>query len=207
MAKEGTGKLGAAVTFVSVATFAAAMIVELVSGAHTAYVSYLSSVFIAMGYVLMAAAVVARGGRRASSVGLAGLTFAAIYAVLIFIVYFAMLTTVRLSENLSDGVLSIISYERLGSLFFNYNLLGYSFMALSTFFIGSAVEPVNRRNGRFRALLKIHGAFFPPCLIMPMTGTFTPDTSPVVGTVILLAWCAYFLPVCVLGWQYFRADG
>ena len=200
------GKLGAAVTGVSVTAFAGAMLIELATGLYTASVSYFASIFIAVGYVILAAAVVARGGGKGSAAGLTGLVFAAIYAVLIFIVYFAMLTTIRLNGNLSDEALSLINYERLGSLFFNYNLLGYGFMALSTFFVGFVVEPRYKGDRAFRALLWIHGVFFLSCFIMPMTGAFTEDTSPVIGTVILLAWCAFFMPVCVLGWNYFRSD-
>lgn len=64
---------------------------------------------------------------------IAAMCFASIYAVLIFIVYFAQCTTLHLNKNLSEEVLSIISYSHLGSLYFNYDLLGYGFMALSTF--------------------------------------------------------------------------
>ena len=201
------GKVGAGITGVSVLVFAGAMLVELVTGVSTASISYVASIFIAIGYVLFASGVVSLGSdSKVPAAGFAGLTFAAIYAVLILIVYFAMLTTVRLNTQLSNEALSLISYEHLGSLFFNYNLLGYGFMSLSTFFVGFTVAPRDKGDRVFRALLRIHGVFFFSCLIMPMTGAFTADTSPAIGMAILLVWCAFFMPVCVLGWRYLSHD-
>ena len=96
--------------------------------------------------------------------------------------------------------------KHLGSLFFNYDLLGYGFMGLSTFFIGFTVIPNNKGDKAFRLLLWIHGIFFVSCLLMPMFPIFTPDMADgeIIGTLVLLVWCAYFLPICVLGWKYFR---
>ena len=63
-------------------------------------------------------------------------------------------------------------------LLFNYDLLGYGMMALSTFFIG----------------------LFISCFIMPMTGVFTNMATGETGnggTIALLIWCAYFFPIGV----------
>jgi hypothetical protein len=140
-----------------------------------------------------------------TAAGLAGLLFAVIYAMLVIIVYYAMLTTVRMNDTLGRETLSIISYEHLGSLFFNYDLLGYGFMGLSTFFIGFTITPNNKSESALRLLLWIHGIFFLSCLLMPMFPLFTPDMEggDVIGTLVLLVWCIYFLPVCVLGWKRF----
>lgn len=67
-----------------------------------------------------------------------GLIFATIYAVLIVIVYFAQTTTVRL-ETLTPQASEILDFNK-GGLIFNYDLLGYGFMALSTFFTGLTIE-------------------------------------------------------------------
>ena len=208
MKNNTLGKISAAVTGISVASFALAMLVSLASGIYTAHVSFLASMFIAIGYVVFATAMVAcNKDKQALGTGLAGVAFAVVYALLIFIVYYAMLTTVRMNSALSDAALSIISYESLGSLFFNYNLLGYGFMGLSTFFIGFQVRGKSKHSKALRMLLWIHGVFFLSCLIMPMFPVFMPDMAggELIGTVVLLFWCAYFLPVCVLGWKYFRA--
>ena len=54
-------------------------------------------------------------------------------------------------------------------------------------------------------MLKIHGIFFPSCFLVPMFPLFNGgDGDTLTGTVLLLVWCAYFLPVCCLGFGYFR---
>jgi len=201
------GKIGAATTGVSVAAFALAMLVALASGLSTAFISYLASMFIAVGYVIFAAALFSQSlGTPNVATGATGLAFSVVYAVFVFIVYYAMLTTVRMNTGLSDEAMAIISYERLGSLFFNYDLLGYGFMGLSTFFLGFTIAPQDKGDRTLRILLWIHGVFFLTCFIMPLFPLFTPDMEggEVIGTLVLLVWCAYFLPVCVLGWRYFQ---
>lgn len=84
--------------------------------------------------------------------GLSGIAFAIIYVVLILLVYYAECTTIRLNQNLSQETLSIISYSYIGSLFFIYDLLGYGFMGLSTFFIGFIIIPQDRVDKIFRRL-------------------------------------------------------
>ena len=137
------------------------------------------------------------------AVGLSGIAFAAVYAVIIFLVYFAECTTVRLNTALSSETLSIISYGYIGSLFFNYDLLGYGFMGLSTFLIGFTVKADDKASKALRLLLLIHGVFFFSCLIVPMFPVFKAGTSNVPGTILLETWCLYFLPVCILGYKYF----
>jgi len=185
------------------------MLVGLVSVLNTNLVSYLVCIFIAVGYIMLTAAFIApQKGRLFTAVGLAGLAFAVVYALLIFIVYYAMLTTVRMNVALSEEALSIISYEHLGSLFFNYNLLGYGLMGLSTFFVGFTVMTKTKGDRALKLLLRIHGIFFVSCLIMPMFPVFTHDMSggDIIGTLVLLVWCAYFLPVCTLSWRYFKNE-
>jgi hypothetical protein len=201
------GKIGAIVTGASVAVFTLAMLVWLATGLHTAYVSYFVCIFIAVGYVMFSAALAAPSRDKSlTATGLTGMAFSVIYSVLIIIAYYAMLTTVRMNNTLSGEALSIISYEHLGSLFFNYDLLGYGFMGLSTFFIAFTVTPKGKGDKALRLLLWIHGIFFVSCFFMPMFPIFTTDmaSGEFIGTLVLLVWCAYFLPICILGYQYFR---
>ena len=96
---------------------------------------------------------------------------------------------------------------RKGGLLFNYDLLGYGMMALSTFFLGLSMEPDGKADKWLRALLLIHGVFFLSCFVMPMTGMFiglANSDGGNGGTVALLLWCAYFLPVGVLSYLHFR---
>ena len=49
--------------------------------------------------------------------------------------------------------------------------------------------------------------FFIGCFIMPMTGVFTSMESGENGnggTIALLCWCVYFLPIGVLAYKHFQ---
>lgn len=201
------GKTGAAITGLAVLSFAVSMIVRLFDDSIGTFPSCLSSFFIAIGFVVFICSVLAVNNRPENkAVGIAGISFAGIYAVIIFLVYFAEITTVRMNNTLSEEALSIISYGYTGSLFFNYDLLGYAMMALSTFLSAFAIIPKNKGDKALRLLLWIHGVFFLSCLIVPMFPVFKAGTSILPGTILLEIWCAYFLPICILGFRYFKIN-
>ena len=89
--------------------------------------------------------------------------FAIIYAVLILLVYFAQTTSVRL-ENLNEQAIRILDYQR-GGLLFNYDLLGYGMMALSTFFIGLSMNPTSKADKWLKCRMMVHGVFFISCSV------------------------------------------
>jgi hypothetical protein len=204
-ANQRIGKIGAGITGVAVAAFAISMLVELICGIPMVFISQLVCIFIALGYVILAGSIAAHNSNtEKKAAGVVGVAFSAMYATLILIVYYAGVTTVNLDKSLSSETLSIISYAQTGSLFFNYDLLGYGIMALSTFFIGFTVEPRNKGDSAFRLLLWIHRIFFPACLVIPMFGVFNGSGDALIGTLLLEIWCLYFMPLCVLGYRYFR---
>lgn len=130
--------------------------------------------------------------------------FAAIYAVLVFIVYFAQTTAVRL-DGLDEQAMRILDFPR-GGLFFSYDLLGYGMLALSTFFVGLTIQAKTRADKWLKCLMMIHGVFFFGCFIMPMTGAFSSMASgetSLGGVIALEFWCAYFTPVGVLAALHF----
>ena len=60
-----------------------------------------------------------------------------------------------------------------------------------------------------KALMMIHGVFFLSCFVMPMTGMFTgmaEGDGGNGGTVALLFWCVYFLPVGALAYRHFQRE-
>ncbi len=203
MNNNAMGKIGAAVTGLAVLSFAVSMVVGLFS--NTIFASCLASIFIAIGFIPFMVSLVSKSkNANRKAVGMTGILFAAVYAVIIFLVYYAEITTVRMNPLLSDETLSIISYGHLGSLFFNYDLLGYAFMGLSTFLVAFTLAPKSKGDRVLRGLLWGHGAFFLSCLFVPLFPVFTAGTSQVPGTILLEIWCAYFLPVCLLGYNTFR---
>ena len=199
------GRTGAAITGLAVLSFSVSMVFGLFS--NMIFASCLSSIFIAIGFIPFMVSLFSKcKNTDKKAVGLTGIAFAAVYAVIIFLVYYAECTTIRMNSLLSDEALSIISYGHIGSLFFNYDLLGYGFMGLSTFLIGFTIEPKSKGDKVLRGLLWGHGVFFLSCLFMPMFAVFTKGTSNVPGTILLEIWCAYFIPICILWYRYFRKE-
>lgn len=194
-------KIGAAVVTITVFLFAVCMIVDFSFG------SYFVCMFLPLGYIMMAVGFQYESCEERRVPANIGVVIAAIYAVLIFLVYFAQTTSVRL-ENLNEQAVRILDFER-GGLLFNYDLLGYGMMALSTFFIGLSINPNSKVDKWLKYLMIIHGVFFISCFIMPMTGMFTSMANGEAGnggTIALLGWCAYFLPIGVLAYKHFQKD-
>ena len=191
-------KIGALIVAVTVFLFAVCLIFGFNFG------SYLVCMLLPIGYIMMAAGFhhECREEQRVSAN--IGLVFSAIYAVLIFLVYFAQTTSVRL-EDLNEQAILILDYQR-GGLLFNYDLLGYGMMALSTFFIGLSIKADSKSDRWLKYLMMIHGIFFVGCFIMPMTGVFIGmenGKTNIGGVAALIAWCAYFLPIGILAYRHF----
>jgi len=192
-------KIGAAVVTITVFLFAACMIADFPFG------SYLVCMFLPLGYMMMAAGFQYESCEERRVPANIGDALAAVYAVLIFLVYFAQTTSVRL-DNLNEQALRILAFER-GGLLFNYDLLGYGIMALSTFFIGLSIIPKSKADKWLKGLMLVHGVFFISCFFMPMTGMFTSMAEGDAGnggTIALLGWCAYFFPIGILAYRHFQ---
>ena len=192
-------KIGAAVVTITVFLFAVCMLIDFSFG------SYLVYMFLPLGYIMMAVGFQYESCENRRVSANIGVAIAIIYAVLILLVYFAQTTSIRL-ENLNEQAIRILDYQR-GGLLFNYDLLGYGMMALSTFFIGLSMNPASKADKWLKCLMMVHGVFFISCFIMPMTGVFTDMASGGTGsggTIALLGWCAYFIPIGVLAYRHFQ---
>lgn len=194
-------KIGAAVVTVSVFLFAVCLITDFSFG------SYFVCMFLPIGYIMMSAGFHHESDEEHKVAANVGMIFSAIYAVLIFLVYFAQTTNVRL-DNMNEQALKILDFKR-GGLIFSYDLLGYGMMALSTFFIGLTIKAKSKADKWLKYLMMIHGVFFISCFIMPMTGVFSEMSdggTSVGGVVALVFWCVYFLPIGILSLLHFKAD-
>lgn len=192
-------RIGAAIVTTTVFLFAVCMIVDFPFG------SYFVCMFLPLGYIMMAVGFQYESCEDRRVPAGIGVAIAVIYAVLILLVYFAQTTSVRL-EDLNEQAIRILNYQR-GGLLFNYDLLGYGMMALSTFFIGLSINPNSKADKWLKRLMMVHGIFFIGCFVMPMTGVFTSMASGEAGnggTIALLGWCAYFLPIGVLAYKHFQ---
>jgi len=191
-------RIGSAIVAITVFLFAFFMIIDFTFG------SYFVCMFLPIGYIMMISGFhnSCPEDRRVSAN--IGMVFSGIYAVLILLVYYAQVTTVRLEKS-SEQAVRILDY-RYGGLLFNYDLLGYGMMALSTFFIGLSIKAECTSDKWLKYLMMIHGIFFFSCFIMPMTGMFTNMAnreSGNGGTIALVFWCIYFFPIGVLSYKHF----
>lgn len=194
-------KIGAAIVTLTVFLFAIFMIVDFPFG------SYLVCMFLPIGYIMMVAGFHHESAKEQRVSANIGMIFSAIYAVLIFLVYFAQTTTVRL-DDINEQAIKILAFQS-GGLLFNYDLLGYGMMALSTFFIGLSIKAESKSDKWLKYLMMIHGVFFISCFIMPMTGVFTSTANGDNGrggTIALLFWCAYFFPIGILSYRHFGKE-
>lgn len=192
-------RIGAAVVTITVFLFAVCLIVDFLFG------SYLVCMFLPLGYIMMAVGFQYESCEERRVAANIGVVMAAVYAVLILLVYFAQTTTVRL-DDLSEQALRILAFQR-GGLLFNYDLLGYGMMALSTFFIGLSIVPNSKTDQWLKGLMLVHGIFFVSCFFLPMTGMLTSMASEEAGnggTIALVGWCMYFFPIGILSYQHFR---
>jgi len=172
----------------------------------TNFGSYITSIFIAFSFVPMMCAYSFYAKSETKLSGYTAMIFSGMYATIILLVYFAQVTSVRL-DNLQIQTIQVLDYQKFG-LFFNYDLLGYGLMSLSTFFAGLTFDTESKSDKWLKALLLIHGVFFIPCFIMPMLGMFTPDLEGAtwIGTAILGVWCVYFIPVGMLSFLHFSKN-
>lgn len=165
--------------------------------------SYLFSIFIAFSFVPMICSYAFYAKLETKLAGIVAVGFTAIYATLISLVYFAQMTTVK-TGGLTAQAAALLDFQQFG-LFFNYDMLGYAFMALSTFFAGLTVCVKSKADKWLKGLLLVHGVFFITCFILPMLGLFTPNMTGAewIGIAVLEFWCVYFVPIGILSLIHF----
>ena len=192
-------KAGSAVVTVTVFLFALFLLFNYSLG------GYFVCLILPVGFIMMTAGLhneIESDRKVAADIGL---VLAAVYGVFIMLVYFSQLTTVS-NEQLNEQASKLLKFSNYG-LIFNYDLLGYGVMALSTFFTGLAIKPKNKADKWLRALMIIHGIFYLSCTFMPMTGMFANMSSGgdgLGGRLALVAWCVYFLPIGILSFMHFN---
>ena len=190
---------GSAIVTVTVFLFAVFLIVNFSAG------SYFVCLILPAGFIMMTAGLhnECESDRRVAAN--IGLILAAVYGTLIMLVYFSQLTTVK-NEQLNEQAAQLLEFNRFG-LIFNYDLLGYGVMALSTFFTGLSIKPRCKTDKWLKALMMIHGVFYFSCTFMPITGMFARMSSGgdgIGGRLALVVWCVYFLPVGILSYLHFK---
>ena len=96
------GVYGSIANFIAVICFALSMLFGFNYG------SYFSSMFIAFSFVLMMCGYAYFAEKKAKLAGYVSVAFAAIYTVIILLVYFAQLTTVRLNDLTQQAAILLV---------------------------------------------------------------------------------------------------
>ena len=191
-------KAGSVIVTVTVFLFAIFQIINFSMG------NFFVCLLLPIGFVMMTAGLHNECETDRKVTANIGMAFATVYCMLIMLVYFAQLTTVK-NEQLTEQAAKLIDFSKFG-LIFNYDLLGYGIMALATFFTGLSMKAKYKTDKLLKILLMIHGVFFLSCTFMPMTGMFSKmssDGNSIAGRLALVAWCIYFLPIGILSFLHF----
>lgn len=192
-------KVGSAIVTLTVFLFAIFLIIDFSMG------SYFVCLILPIGFIMMTAGLQNESEGERKVAANIGLILAAVYSTFIMLVYYSQLTTVN-NEQLNEQASKLLEFNKFG-LIFNYDLLGYGVMALSTFFTGLSMKPKNKTDKWLRALMLIHGVFYFSCTFMPITGMFarmSSDGNGIGGRLALVVWCVYFLPVGILSFIHFK---
>ena len=192
-------KAGSAVVTVTVFLFMVFLIIDFSMG------SYFVCLILPIGFIMMTSGLHRECEDDRKIAANIGVILAAVYATFIMLVYYSQLTTVK-NEQLNEQAAKLLEFGRFG-LIFNYDLLGYGVMALSTFFTGLSMKPESKADKWLRALMMIHGVFYFSCTFMPITGLFanmSSDGNGIGGRLALVLWCVYFLPIGILSFLHFR---
>ncbi|MBP0971233.1 MAG: hypothetical protein J5753_04260, partial [Oscillospiraceae bacterium] len=115
---------GSAIVTVTVFLFALFLIINYSMG------SYFVCLILPLGFIMMTAGLHNECESDRKVAANIGMVLAAVYCTFIMLVYFTQLTTVN-NEQLTEQAANLLTMGKCG-LIFNFDLLGYGIMALST---------------------------------------------------------------------------
>ena len=196
------GFISSAVAGGAVAIFLICLIVALFTkNAFTENLSYAVCTVLSWSWVATAVVYSCYSKKERSAAAKTGVDAGIIYSTIISIVYYTQLTTV-LYKSADEKILQAFTFSAAGSWLFNLDLLGYGLLAVSTFFTGLSLQAESRADKALKWLLTLHGIFF-ICMLAPVLPL--PATNQGNGgTIALIGWCLFFLPVCVLSAIHFK---
>jgi hypothetical protein len=199
MRNEKIGLYSAIVAGLATAIFAISILVD-----NILLISFGICIVLSFSYIILTCAFAAQANQDKKVFAYAGLSFASIYAVFINLVYFTQLTTVN-QQAASKDVINVLTYTP-GSWIFSLDIFGYAMMAVSTFFVGLTILPINRIDKWLKALLTLHG-LFAFGIVIPMLNLFNGtdgDSTNKMGVIVLEIWCLFFIPMMMLAAKYFK---
>lgn len=169
---------------------------DLAAGALTA--SFVASFLLAPAFVAMMVSIAAGGSQHVRVWGQLGVAFASIYAVMVTVTYYLQLAIVPLAEEtFSADVVTLLIFAP-GAPLFAVDMLGYAFMTLATLTAAPVFEGPGL-NAWIRGWFVAHGFLGAPTLLAPLLFGGDPGgDSDLLGSLVLIGWSVFFLPVAVL---------
>lgn len=160
--------------------------------------SFVASFLLAPAFVAMMVCIATTASARVRVWGHLGVAFASIYAVMVTMTYYLQLAVVpRADESFSAEVVTLLTFAP-GAPLFAVDMLGYGFMTLATLSAAPAFEGPGL-NAWIRGWFVAHGVLGVPTLLAPVLfGGESGGGSDVLGSLVLIGWSVFFLPVVVL---------
>lgn len=209
MQKESTTVVGlyaSAAVAIETVIFAASLVLGLMVRSELGpIIGYVVCILLAASVVALMSSVYLRAASEQRVFGLLALAAAILYAPFCMGTYFLQLSIVATNPlSHPPEVLKLIAFVP-GSAAFALDMLGYSFLCLST--LAAAFTLPDPRDKALRVLCITHGAIAVPTLAAPiLSGLFrsTGGQSNNIGSFVLLFWCALFTPIAILFRRVFR---
>jgi hypothetical protein len=200
------GRAAAIAIAIVTIVFAVSLIWEVINYSEFAKnLGYVASLLLAISVVIMMACFYDVTREPLKIFGLLALVSSIIYTPFCISTYFLQLSTVASNPlNLSSEVLKAITFKP-GSPTFAMDMLGYTFLCLSTLAAGFALTEA--KDKILRALCFFHGALAIPTIASPIiSGLFltTSGETDFTGHYVLLFWCIVFVPIALLFMRYFK---
>ena len=200
------GRFASIIVAVETIAFAASLVLGLVVRSNLGpMIGYAVCILLAASVVMLMCSVYLRTNTEQRIYGLLAMAAAIIYAPFCIGNYFVQISVVA-SNPLTHPpeVLKLIGFVP-GSTTFALDMLGYTFLCLST--LAAAFTLLDPRDKALRVLCIVHGVVAVPTLAAPIiSGLFRSSGGQAndIGSWILLFWCALFTPIAILFQRTFK---
>jgi len=200
------GRIAARLVAISTFIFAISLVWEMINLSDFAKnLGYVACIILAISVVIMMACFCDTIQKPLRIFGLLALILAILYAPLCIGTYYLQLSIVALNPlELSSDVIQAINFKP-GSPTFAIDMLGYTFLSLSTLAAGFGL--IETKDKVLRIFCLFHGALAIPTIASPIiSGLFLSSSGETdfTGHLVLLFWCAVFTPIALLFMKYFK---
>jgi hypothetical protein len=185
-----------------ISLLAGLLIPHLAGGGLTA--SFVASFLLAPAFVAMMVCIAVSATPRVRVWGHLGVAFASIYAVMVTTTYYLQLAVLpRAEEVFSAEIVTLLTFAP-GTPLFALDMLGYAFMTLATLSAAPVFEGPGL-NAWIRGWFVAHGFLGVPTLLAPVLFIGpVGGASDLLGSLVLIGWSVFFLPLAVLVGFRFR---